>query len=109
MNTPNYRETEILAQAWRRASQVWIDNPLNGVPSITFVEQDVLSAEDTITKREAGSLPAVFDPPTVFQLRNPVTGEELGQTSTHQDLFVLLYSLYIDLAVKRDQAQGEGE
>ena len=35
---PNYKESNVSGTKWTRASQVIVNNPIDGVPSITFKE-----------------------------------------------------------------------
>jgi hypothetical protein len=56
--------------------------------------------------RDETALVGAFDPVAgLFPLVNPETGEPLGQTMTHAQLYVALHSLYMHLAQERDAAQ----
>lgn len=106
----DYRESSVTGAmtTWRRAANVTISNPYGGIPTLTFYEEDKIRLPDGTTM----SGPGVRDPQirisfnvplTEFPLVNPATGEQIGM-ARHQDLYVLLYSLYLDLAAKRDAA-----
>lgn len=102
----DYKQTEGSATSWRRARQVVIHNPLNGVPSIAFQEEDAVQM-GSVTMSMPGPPTAVtgqFDAAAQIPLINPQTGESLGQVATQGDLYVILYSLYLQLAAARDAA-----
>jgi hypothetical protein len=101
----DYRETVAEALAWRRAKGVTLDNPLTGAKTVTFTEEDVVTLNGTTFNQPVTPVGAVrveFNPEGVFPLVNPATGDEIGQTANHIDLYVMLHSLYIHLAKQRD-------
>lgn len=100
----NYKETNIAGTQWKRSHRVIIDNPLNEAPRVIFMEQTVnaIQGGDVIT-RPAGNIEKVFEPHGIINLINPLTGASTGQTITQLELQVILYSLYIQLAIERDQ------
>lgn len=101
---PNYKETTISGSEYQRARLITITNEHNSNNSITFVEEkitfigsdhfhtDVSQITETLTL-ENGS--------TSFNLLNPVDDSVIG-TATYQELYVILYSLYMKLAADRD-------
>lgn len=104
----DYRESTVSGEmtTWRRAANVTISNPYNGVPVLIFYEEDKIRLPNGSIMSGPGvrdpQIKVNFDTPLAeFPLRHPVTGEVIG-TAKHQDLYVLLYSLYLDLAAKRD-------
>lgn len=106
----DYRESTTTGTmtTWRRAHTVSIANPYLGVPTIVFREEDRIRLPDGTTIAGPGvrdpEIRVSMDAPlTEFPLRHPATGEIIG-TARHQDLYVMLYSLYLDLAAKRDVA-----
>lgn len=105
----NYRQTEGTATTWRRSSQVQILNPWGGIPSIRFSEEDVANVNGQDIKMPLMfSVNAEFHSAAEIPLINPETGESLGKSATHEDLYVLLHSLYIQLAARRDEAALAG-
>lgn len=101
----DYRQTEGAATTWRRAHQIIINNQRGNQPSIIFHEEDVVTLGDkTFSAPGMSAVMGLFDPAEVVPLINPLTGESLGATATHQDLYVLLYSVYIQQANARDVA-----
>lgn len=106
MTIPNYRESTGSATSWRRANCVIITNPLNNLAaaSVSFTEEDVMQKGDFIVTRPAEGISATFDPNGTFDLLDPATGAVIRQV-THMELYTILYSLYISLAVERDNAR----
>lgn len=107
--TVNYRETTENVTKWRRSFRVQIDNPYAGTPSVVFHEEDCLIMSDgEIIKRNAGQVQVTFDPSTIIPLINPWTGEpitnvdDVQQTASHIEAYILLHSLYIQNATLRD-------
>lgn len=100
---PNYKETAIsTGSSWTRARQVYIDNPLNGIRSITFVEELVVSTDGETIAKPTNLIKEDFsNPATEFNLLNPIDGSVLG-TATYMDIYVMLYSLYMKIAADRD-------
>lgn len=104
----NYQETAESGTSWVRATSVHIHNPLGGTPSISFEEEQVLVVGDKTFRNGYGNmvnrLHKTFDPSGFINLRHPVTGQLIGQTVTHEQLYVLLHSLYMEMAEARDAA-----
>lgn len=102
-----YREETATATKWRRVSEITISNPrLPAVPSIWFREDDVIVIGDhELIQRNAGSLSDSFVPTATIPLLDPETNVPTGSTVTQQDLYVILNSLYIQLAEARDAAE----
>lgn len=105
---PDYRETTETTKSWRRAFAVHLSNPLDNPAGrgIVFEEEDVILRAEATTTIVVGSVSGAFIPTETFPLLNPETGEPLGVKSSHLDVYVLLNSLYADLATKRDAADA---
>lgn len=98
----NYKENTLTATTWQRAKAVTIGNPYNSVPWITFDEEQVINIGADLTFKDAGSVGVSLTNPTdTFDLISPVDGSKLG-TASYQDVYVMLSSLYLNLAAKRD-------
>ena len=104
----NYQETEVTGTVYVRANQIIVANPLEGVKAISYMEEQVinLSDGDQIVRPQGG-----FQEPftaenamEVFPLVNPQTGDPVGASMRYMDVYVALYSLYVYLAKKRDEA-----
>jgi len=104
----DYRETSKTVTTWRRIGAVHIDNPLvggNAERRIRYSEEDVMRNPDlSVVVTKATELSAPFAPLAYsFPLINPNTGDPIGaQTATLNDIFIALYSLYRDMAARRD-------
>jgi hypothetical protein len=105
---PEYKTVQATGQmtSWRRAENIVMRNPLNGIPSVECNEENIISLPDgTIMQGPAVTDPKIVgymtDPTTTFNLLNPSTGAVVG-TATYMQLYVMMYSLFYDLAVARD-------
>jgi len=100
-----YKQTT--TDVYTRARVIAIDNPLptEGLtPSIRFNEE--LATSDGRSLGPSGYCSMTFAEDGSFPIINPTTGEAVG-TATHQDLQVLLYSLYLHTADVRDNTPAE--
>jgi hypothetical protein len=104
---PNYKESSATGSIWQRAYQVSIDNRYGITPAVTFYEEEVIDIGTTNITKHVGHLVEPFDDPSkTFNLLHPVTGDVIG-TATYMDIYVMLSSLYLDLATKRDTPPEE--
>lgn len=103
----NYQETTGTANVWKRCSKVVIDNPLTMPSSVRFVEDEVMAVGERVVSNFAGGCHAVFDPAAIIPLRDPETGELTGGIQTQGNLYQILYSLYMQVALARDAAQAQ--
>lgn len=95
-----YKQTT--TDVYTRARVIAIDNPLPAeglAPSVRFNEE--LATSDGWSVGPAGHCSMTFEADGEFPIIHPITGEALG-TATHQELQVLLYSLYFHVATVRD-------
>lgn len=100
---PNYNEVTGTGTMWTRCRQVVIENPFGGLKKpIRFSEENVVNIDNNIFTTQKGQFEIFFDSAKVIQLRDPVTNTMTGTTFTHQDLYNMLHSLYIQSAVERD-------
>ena len=114
----NYKETDLAGVSWIRCRTVTIVNPMVGtidigtkqpsVPTAYFQEEKVISIDGSKTLVDIGSCQKKFNPSEVINIRNPDTGELTGNTSSHGDLYKVLYSLYLQTALERDEAITPG-
>lgn len=101
---PDYKETAVTGTSWQRCNGVTISNPYLGQPTVLMQEEVIAAVGDNRFVQTAPGLSFDFDPAEVINLRNPQTGELVGATMTGMDLYVALYSLYIQKAHERDSA-----
>lgn len=100
---PDYKETVVTGTQWTRCDNVTISNPYNGTPVIRMSEEVRATMDTTQFSQTAEGLTFDFEPALVVQLRNPATNEIVpGATMTGMDIYVALYSLYIQKAMERD-------
>lgn len=114
----NYRETNLTGVSWVRCRAITINNPIEGtmdpnnslpdVPVAYFQEEKVISIDGVRNLVSAGYCSRKFTPTDVINLRDPDTGELTGATSSHSELYKLLYSLYLQTALERDEAITPG-
>lgn len=83
---PNYKENNISGKKWQRAVRVVIENPYQALPSILFVEEEVVEAEDKLFKQPCANLSTSFD------MNNPL----------HVEIYTKLNELYTLLREARD-------
>lgn len=101
----NYKEQLEQGQVWTRCYRVEVSNPYNGIPSVNMMEETLISISgETITK-PGRLLTKTFNSSETVELVNPLTGEPLGATITHQDLYVMLFSLWLKTAKERDESE----
>ena len=101
----NYMQTNVSGTAYVRSSQVIVANPLVGTKAISFMEEQVVNLDGEQIVRQRGGVQEPFTAENageVFQLINPQTGEALGSSASYQELYIMLHSLYLHLATKRD-------
>jgi hypothetical protein len=101
-----YKESAVAGSKWTRSRGVTILNPLEGGQEAIFQEEEVVSLGDgTTMNRDVGACSMAFDPVAGrIPLLNPTTGEPIGTEFNHADLYIVLYSLYIQAAKARDAA-----
>lgn len=98
----NYKETDVAGTKYRRAKKVTVDNPLNGVVTIKFFEEDVINIGDEAVTNDVGLVSdSLINPAEAYTLYHPQTGAVIGM-ATYEQLYVMMYSLYFHLASKRD-------
>lgn len=101
----DYKETSLKAK--QRSNFISITNELWEIPSIEFVEEIVTIENDTslISKVPRGSVKTTLEDPGIeFDLLNPADDSIIG-SSTYGMVQVHVYSLYRNLANKRDAEQ----
>ena len=104
----DYRQQQAAALTWRRAVEVTVTNRLNAVPMMGFIEEDVVQVGDrSFIQPVPGALGVPFNPAGSIALVNPETGAPLGATVSHQELYVILYSVYLKAAQDRDAAAAQ--
>ena len=103
----NYKESGVAGSEYTRCSQITIYNPLGGTPAAEFAEERVTLLAGRKIAENAECVRVPFDPAEEIALINPETGEPLGSSVTHAQLYVILFSLYLAKAQARDAANAE--
>ncbi len=100
----NYNETSVAGNIWTRCSSVHIVNNYGATPQIIFGEQQLIELDNLPSMATSGgtSCSAVFDAAASIAILDTTTGNPTGQTVTQQELYNILYSLYIATAKARD-------
>jgi hypothetical protein len=100
----NYKENSITGVTWQRCHRIDIRNPHEEPKFAVFLEEEITDlGNGKIVKSPVGQILADFtDPSAIVNLINPETGDSLNSSVTYQDIYVILYSLYIKLATERD-------
>jgi hypothetical protein len=107
----DYMKRKETAEIWRRAYEVRLQNPLEGQGPrrIIFDEQDIieLGGETIIRNFNPGKFPAeiTFEEGKSFPLIHPATQEPLGKDMSHEEFYMIVFSLYMHAAKMRDAAQ----
>jgi len=99
-----YKESTVAGTSYNRAHTIIIRNPKDAAPSGEFHREDVYIFPDREVSIPSSVVPTVYDPGKMIPLRNPETGELLGQDMPMSMLFVLLYSLFFLEATAFDAA-----
>lgn len=102
---PNYGPTTDKGDTRRRIWRVTCENPLNGIPSATMHEEDVVrvaNGEVSFNDHPAAPLHHVpTDPSEIVEIRNIADDTLLGTTTLGQ-IHTLIYSLGRHLQKLRD-------
>lgn len=113
----NYKETNLAGTSWTRCKSITITNPLAGEsplpgvipvlkPIALFYEESITQlAEGTTFKRDLGYCSTEFNPVSTIALIDLDTGNPTGENITHAELYRILYSLYMQVALARDVVQ----
>jgi hypothetical protein len=82
-----------------RSKRVILENPISGIPSATFLKQEVIQLDgrqDPIV-RDVGAVKAdMLDTATSFPLLNPADDSVIG-SMTYEQFYAAAYSLFHDV------------
>ena len=99
----NYKEKNITGKKHQRYCRVVIEDPYKGLPSIMFVEEEIIEIGEEVTTKLVSNISVVLDPAASFPGVDPETDVPAGRGITHGEVQALLYSLYKYLTTQRDQ------
>jgi hypothetical protein len=100
----DYKEAGLTGTQWQRCKTVVINNPLVGKKGVTFEEERVIALDGQSLRQPVGGCSKPFGVDGSFPLLDPNDNMPLGQSMTHTELYVALYSLYMQTALERDAA-----
>lgn len=101
----NYKQALLTGEAWNRFNHIDCNNGHGQVPTIRFDEERrILLADGSSIGTPVRSIERAFvDPAATFPVYDVATGEIIpGATATHGQLYTLLYSLGMTLALEED-------
>ena len=101
---PDYKESTVSGTSWQRCHTVTVHNQLSQTPRIEFQEEKVINIDGTSIPQWVGGCTKDFSAAESFPILDPATNVPTGQTLTHGELYVALYSLYMQTAAERDAA-----
>ena len=102
----NYNQSNITnGSVYTRSYHISLEDPLSGIPSVSFNEENVIEAGTATYTSPTGNPPIsvqMTDPSVVFNLINPQDGTTVLGQCTYEQVYVMIYSLYLSLAQMRD-------
>lgn len=98
-----YNEQTLQGTSYVRASSIHIDN--SDKPTVTFQRERVINLDSEVVEKPLGYLTIPFDPTKEIPLLNPIDGTSLGQTVTHQEIYVALYSMFIQESIAESNTE----
>jgi hypothetical protein len=103
---PNYAPTQNPGDTRRRTRYIGIRTPLDAVPQVEVLEQDVVRlASGEVVLADLGNCPvSPFDPAETFDVRDPGTDATTGTTATVGQAMALIYSWVRKQQLARDAA-----
>ena len=99
----NYNETDVTGTEYQRCFSVVINNVLNQIPEIIFKEEKVLNLSTGKMSIGCGYCAKQYNADSEFSILNIADNTDTGSTMTHKDLYIALYSLYVQTAAERDK------
>ena len=104
---PDYKELQIAGKKWQRCYRIDLQNNSGHMPCAIFYEEERYTVNDETIAKPVGHIQVNFDAPAkTFDLLNPSTDDVIG-AAQHQDVYILMYSLYRALANERDNPPVE--
>ncbi len=99
---PNYKESTIQGTQYTRCRAVEVLNNYGKVPQVNFQEEQISLFGDEVIRKGLGSINIPYNGSKTITLVNPVDNTPLGKTVTYEEMYVMLYSAYIQEALARD-------
>lgn len=98
----DYKQNTVVGTEWQRSHHINIMNPIQGDKVIQFSEQRVANMGTWYAEKEVPGCRVAFSPLGSFPILDPNTNEPTGAVMTHTELYIALYSLYMQTALLRD-------
>jgi hypothetical protein len=107
----DYKEAVVSGQAWHRFDLVEINNGFGRMPEIRIHEERrIMLSDGGSLGTPVRAITRLFtDPSATFDLYNPATGEKIGATMTHGEVYGALYGLCMSLAAEEDAGEQEAQ
>jgi|LakMenEpi03Aug12_release.lakeMendotaPanAssembly.Ray.scaffolds.fasta_scaffold1510631_2 hypothetical protein len=105
----NYNETTTIGTVWKRAFRLSIENPLdsNQQKYIKIFEENVVDIGGRTLREPVGTIDVFYNPSEVIELRDVNTGEFSSSSVSQAYLYQILYSLYRNKAIERDNTPDD--
>lgn len=106
----NYNESPIGSTTlYTRFPRLDFQNPKGYLPRVRIYKEDIVPTDPPFL-RPAGDFEVVFDSASKFALKDPVTGAPIPELRlagevTHEQLYIILYSLALESAIVDDQSK----
>ena len=109
MTVPNYTPTTQPGETRRRTRYIGIRLPLDALPTVEVLEQDVVRLADAErVLADLGNLPTgSFDPAEQFPVRDPTTDALTGDTASVGQAHALIYSWVRAKQIARDEQEAQ--
>lgn len=106
-----YRPGQITGQSYMRTNRIEIINKASHLPpKVVFHEERVIEGETGVmTRFPEGQCVLEHDPALAIPLLDPATGEATGETLSMNELYAMVYSVYMHAATARDAEAQEPE
>lgn len=89
---------------FKRWPSVVINNPYDGMPSITCMEENVFVLGSDVTITSASNLTFPFAPSFTFPLYDKQSSDLLQESVSGMDVYNMIYSYILEVARLRDEA-----
>lgn len=106
---PNYKEVLAQNSVYTRCHTLIVNNPYERQPSVQFQEERVVRVDDQVFFQPMEGCRIDVTPGALITVLDPVTNLPTGETVTHERLYQLLYSAYIQTALERDSVSSREE
>ena len=103
MSEEYFPQPSLSAYKFTKAHKVIISNPYQGVRQVTFKKELVMVDDEDVMTKPVGSISEVFNAENaneVFQVVDPLTGQDTGKTLTYQEAEAMVFSLFFHLERK---------